>query len=247
MNAKTAAATLDFMGPLAFPSFTLERRIQAGHVTRSLRAGAIVSDRSFDEIYPPAVRYVSPIHWTPTGVCARIVELLHLKRGQCILDVGAGVGKFCIVAAAMSGAIVRGFERQPYLANVAREAAKRLGIDVAIVNKPFGATQDDVTTRELDAVYFFNPFTESLFLPGVGDFAMTGRVATERNQRAREDVAMAEKFMASARVGMRAVTFCGFGGVFPPSYERVVSEPFSGGLLEVWEKTHSKSVHRAPR
>ena len=62
------------------------------------------------------------------------------------------------------------------------------------------------------------------------------RVLAMEFMAAAEDVARAEEFFASARRGMRIVTYCGFGGVVPAGYERHTREPWAGGWLELFEK-----------
>src|ERR1700712_3448736 len=111
---------------LAFPSSSPARRVRAALVAGILRSGRAVPDEMFDEVYPDVIRKASAEHWTPMLVCQRAVELVGLRAGDRLLDVGAGVGKFCIAAAAMTGASVRGVERQSQLVAVAREAARRL-------------------------------------------------------------------------------------------------------------------------
>lgn len=201
--------------PLAFEPFTRARRVRAELVAGILRSGRVVPDDTFDEIYPDAIRHASPVHWTPIRLCARIVELLRLSPADRLLDVGAGAGKFCIVAAAMSRARVRGIERHPQLAAVAREAARRLKIEVEIASGTF----DGEDAANVDAAYFFNPFAETILLPGVRDAA-----ADQFAGRAANDVAAAETFLGTARVGTRIVTFCGFGGTIPADYERLAQE-----------------------
>lgn len=210
---------------LAFPSFTPARRTSAESVIAALRSGEPVTDESFDAIYPFAVSAVSCAHWTPVRVAVRIVELLHLRRDERLLDVGAGVGKFCVVAAARSGAGVRGVERRPDLASVGREAARRYGVDVDIALGSFEAEDP----RAFDAVYVFNPFTEEIALEGVDDDALDA-------ERAVCDVSAAERFLEAARPGMRLVTFCGFGGNVPSAYEQEAKEVWDEGALELWVK-----------
>src|SRR5690606_22861186 len=120
--------------PTTFPAFTPARRTRAALVAGLLRSGRVVPDDAFDAIYPEALKAVSSIHFAPVGVAARVVELLALPPGAVLLDVGAGAGKFCIVVAAMSQARVRGLERRPELAEAAREAARRLGIAIEIID-----------------------------------------------------------------------------------------------------------------
>lgn len=223
-SAATARAAED---PFAFPPFTHARRVRAEIVAGILRSRRVVPDDAFDEIYPDAVRRASPVHWTPVSVCSRAVELLALEHGARLLDVGAGAGKFCIIAAAMTGARVRGIERQPELAEAAREAARRLGVDVEIVNGSF----ESEDAERFDAAYLFNPFTETLLLPGTRDVPADRFAA-----RAAADVASAENFLRTARIGMRVVTFCGFGGTVPPDYTRLTLEVMEAGVLELWEK-----------
>lgn len=201
--------------------------MRAELVSGILRSGRLVPDETFDEIYPDVVRQASPVHWTPLRVCARIVELVRLRPEDRLLDIGAGAGKFCIVAAALTAAHVRGIERQPQLAEVAREAARRLGVDIEIEEREF----DPLDTDGVDVAYLFNPFTETIALPGPRVTA-----ADRFAKRTAEDIAAAELFLEKARPGLRVVTFCGFGGAMPDDYERLAREVWDGGALEVWVK-----------
>jgi len=214
-------------GPVAFPPFATERRARATFVAGLLRSGCAVHDETFDAIYPLPVRMASGVHWTPVGVCARIVRLLRLRPEDRVLDIGAGAGKFCIVAAAMSGARVRGVEREPTLADVAREAARRYDTDIEIEAAAF----DPRACEDVDVVYLFNPFAETLLLPGVVDFAADRGAA-----RMAEDIAAVEELLARAPRGLRVATFCGFGGLIPDDYRRLAKENWDGGQLEVWDK-----------
>lgn len=209
-----------------FPAFTARLSWNAKSVTRELRNGAIVSDESFDAVFPEAVRHVSEVHWTPVEVAFRVAWLLVPTRSARLLDVGAGAGKFCLVAAAATGADVRGVERSPYLASVAREAARRMGVAIDVRDGSFES--EDPST--FDGIYLFNPFTDSLCVPGV--------VAAfeHEERRAQKDVRRAEKFLRGARVGARVATFCGFGAPMPKRYERMLREERGGGVLEVWTK-----------
>lgn len=213
--------------PLVFPNETAARKARAELVTQALRRGRVVTDDAFDEVYPIAIRQASAVQWTPVRVAARVVELLELGEGERLLDVGAGVGKFCMVASARSGAEVHGVERRPELVAIAREAARRMGIAVQIAEMSFAP---DMATS-FDAAYFFNPFALPLVLPGEPAYA-----ADRYDGHAAADVTAAEDFFARARPGMRIATFCGFGGAVPPGYERRAREPWDGGWLELWRK-----------
>ncbi|HVJ91892.1 MAG TPA: hypothetical protein VM580_18960, partial [Labilithrix sp.] len=85
--------------------------------------------------------------------------------------------------------------------------------------------------ERIDAAYFFNPFAETLLLPGGQDFA-----ADRFAGRSAADIVVAERFLEQARPGTRVVTFCGFGGSVPSNYDRLARETWDEGELELWER-----------
>ena len=186
-----------------------------------------MSDAAFDDVYPFAIQQQSAVHWTPVRVCRRIVELLDLREGETLLDVGSGAGKFCIVAAAMTPARVQGIERRRELVDVAREAIQRLGSAATIIEgdlKPEHALT-------ADAIYLFNPFMVPILLPGAvqgGVHSVMGRIA--------DDIAIAEALLAATRPGTRVVTYCGFGGAVPSGFTRAALETWVGGAMELWKR-----------
>ncbi len=85
-----------------------------------------------------------------------------------------------------------------------------------------------------DGIYLFNPFTESLCVPGAVPALEHGA------RRSGNDVRRAKRFLRGARVSVRVATFCGFGGPMPKGYELILREERGGGLLEVWTKSHAE-------
>jgi SAM-dependent methyltransferase len=222
------AATLDVdpSDGVAFPPPTAARRRAARAVARVLRGGEIVDDAAFDAVFPEAVRRVSEIQWTPVEVAFRAARFLAPARSARVLDLGAGAGKFCLVAAAATGAEVHGIEQSAYLVDVAREAARRMRLDVAVRQGPFES--EDPSTY--DGLYLFNPFTDSLVIPGAVP------PTEEDTWLPRSDVLRAERFLRGTRIGARVATFCGFGGAMPRGFQCVARERRGGGLLELWTK-----------
>ncbi len=196
-------------------------------ITHALRRRRLVVDRIFDDIFPYDVRTASSVHWTPVEVAMRAAQLLARDDRTTILDVGAGIGKFCIVAAASVKAPVRGIEHRAHFVDVARAAAARLKVDVEFVH----GTLDDEDPASVGGVYLFNPFGENLcsredWLDDTVELSAT---------RFARDVATTERFLRDARAGTRVVTYCGFGGRMPDAYALVLRES-RAGRLELWEK-----------
>lgn len=197
------------------------------NIARILQSGAPLLDREFDDLFPLAVRRVSRVHWTPVEVAMRAARLLGNRAGANILDVGAGAGKFCIVAAATVGARVRGVEHRRHLVDIARTAASKVGVDVDFVH----GTLEDEDASEVDGVYLFNPFAENISSPR-DRLDKTVELSLDRFWR---DVATTERFLRAARPGTRVVTYCGFGGSMPEDYVLAHREQHSS-TLELWIK-----------
>lgn len=195
-----------------------------------LRTGMLVDDRAFDALYPIAIRKASPMHWTPIEAAVRAAWLLSGERTTRILDIGSGVGKFCIVAAASTGARVIGVERRGHLVDVAKDAAQRLGVDVAFIHGSF----DLCDPGEIDGVYLFNPFAENVCS---SEYRIDSTVELSE-ARYEADLAAARDFLRAARLGTRVVTYCGWGGDMPPGYVRVLRERCAG-TLELWIKSEA--------
>ena len=69
-------------------------------MTRPNAKGA--EDAAFDSIYPPSIRAISRRYWTPVDVARRAALLFREAGVRRVLDVGSGVGKFVLVAAAVA-------------------------------------------------------------------------------------------------------------------------------------------------
>ena len=72
----------------------------------ALRRRAEVSDAELDQVFPEELRERSHLHWTPVAIALRAAALLvpePARSGVRVLDVGAGVGKMCLVGAVVTG------------------------------------------------------------------------------------------------------------------------------------------------
>lgn len=198
------------------------------HVTAALRRGELVYDRVFDDVFPLQARRASSVHWTPVEVAVRAAQLLtDGVADPVVLDVGAGIGKFCTIAAATVGGTIRGIEHRKHFVDIARSAAAKLGVDVDFAH----GTVDDHDLSAVNGVYLFNPFAENL---AAREDCLDETV--ELGKRVyRRDVAAAERFLERAQSGTRVVTYCGWGGAMPTGYELVLRER-RAGPLELWKK-----------
>jgi SAM-dependent methyltransferase len=193
-----------------------------------IRDGELVSDRDFDALYPPHLRRLSRDFWTPVGVAQRAATLLAPKPGTRILDVGAGVGKLCIIAAASTLAVVTGIEQRPHLVRVARQAALQMNVGVSFVHGDLS----DVDWCAFDAFYFYNPFYENL-LPR--DARIDQLVALSQH-RFCVDLQRALDGITRARAGARIVTYHGLGMGLPRGFRLASRESAGSDELKLWIK-----------
>lgn len=117
------------------------------------------TDADFDALYPLHIRFVGRRHWTPLDVAKRVMGFLG-DKGAKILDIGSGVGKFCLAAAYYApDAELIGVEQRKYLISHAQYAQEKLGLtNVTFINKNF--TQ--LNLHDYTHFYFFNSFFENI-------------------------------------------------------------------------------------
>jgi SAM-dependent methyltransferase len=183
-----------------------------------------VSDEEFDRVFPEELRERSHLHWTPVAIALRAAELLAPAPSLRVLDVGAGVGKVCLVGALVTGATWWGIEQDQALVAAANHAAWAL--DIAPRTRFVQGDGSRLAWDEFDAFYFLNPFTTLMLAPHASPFV---RYAVIQNTLRR-----IEQRLASTREGTRVVTYHGFGGKLPAGYTLISREPAGGDVLELW-------------
>jgi len=197
-----------------------------------------ITEDSFDFIFPEFIRRRSLDFWTPIEVARRAAEFLAPEPDARVLDVGSGVGKFCIVGAAMTGASFSGVEQRANLVEIAKTAAREF--QISRVDFTVG-TIEDIDWCQFDAFYLFNPFEENVF----ANHGALDRSVVLSEARFWADVAFVERKLARLPVGVRVATFHGFGGRIPPSYELVAQHPLCGAVLRFWTKVSPKVMDDA--
>lgn len=118
------------------------------------------SDVEFNKIYPPNIQSLARRHWTPLDVARKAAKFLANTNNARILDIGSGVGKFCLSAAYFEPkAVFYGVEQRRNLISYAEQAKEVLALkNVSFINADF--TQLDFTNY--DHFYFYNSFYENL-------------------------------------------------------------------------------------
>jgi SAM-dependent methyltransferase len=118
------------------------------------------SDGQFNKLYPSSIQLLSQQHWTPLNVARKAANFLAAENGARILDIGSGVGKFCLAAAHYKPkAFYCGVEQRKSLVSNAETAREILQLEnVYFINGNF--TQLDF--KKYDHFYFYNSFYENL-------------------------------------------------------------------------------------
>lgn len=209
-------------------------------IASALRHGRRPSDRMFDRLFPKRVRRASARYWTPLVVAMRAAEWLRPLRVRSIVDIGSGAGKFCVATALMLPARFTGVEQRPQLVAAARALARTFEVEdrVAFIEGRFGDLPLDA-----DAYYLYNPFGENLFGPD-GQLEEEVELSHERYVG---DIARVERMLLDAAVGTYVLTYNGFGGTIPRSYQRVYVDRELPNVLSLWRKTNENPpVERDP-
>lgn len=186
-------------------------------------------DFAFDEHLSQGLQIKSAVHFSPVTVARIAARLLAPKPGTRVLDVGSGVGKFCLVAAiANPVSTFVGVEFRPHLASIARRLAREL----VVPNAQFlNGNAFDLDWNEYDAFYFYNPFAEQLHcVPFLLDYSL--ELASTNFL---EYVSAVRRRLVVAPLGTRVVTYHGFGAPPPYGYDLVSSREHKN--LELWVKT----------
>ena len=198
-------------------------------IFRRLKNAAYIDDAYFDRIFPDWAKKASLVHWTPACAAIRAVQFLnHQKPGLKILDIGSGVGKFCLIGSAISEARFVGVELRPHLV----ELSQRLIHLYKIPRVSFKCGDSlELDWSRYDAVYLYNPFEEN------------------RSQSQRIDSTVALDYAAFSKLVSLAygqleklskdtlvMTYHGFGGAMSPGYRNIFREYWVHGPLECWIK-----------
>ena len=185
------------------------------------------SDEQFNELYPISIQELSKRHWTPLAVARKAANFLTVQDNVRILDIGSGVGKFCLGAAFYKPkGFYYGVEQRKYLIEHAEAAKERLQLEnVSFLNGNF--TQLDF--KNFDHFYFYNSFYENLVWTNKIDnnIHYSGELYNYYNRYLYQQ-------LDQKKPGTRLATFHSMEDEIPKSYHEVGSE--LDNLLKFWIK-----------
>jgi len=128
-------------------------------LTKKLQLSIDVNDEEFNLIYPESIRKMAQTQWTPVDVAKMAAMYLVEKPGTKALDIGSGIGKFCMIGASCTDGQCTGAEQRENLVAMANEYAAKYEIENA---RFIHSNIIDVPFTEFEAFYFFNAFYENI-------------------------------------------------------------------------------------
>lgn len=185
------------------------------------------SDESFNKLFPSFIQQLAIRHWTPLRVTRAVIDFLTPQHNERVLDIGSGIGKFCLAAAYYKpAAFFAGIEQRANLVKMAEEVRAKLALPNA------GFLHGDfvnIDFSEYDHFYFFNSFYENL----------SEVYKIDDNIEFSDDLynyytRCLHKKLADMRQGTRVVTFHSLEDEIPFSYHAVESR--FNNHLKCWVK-----------
>ncbi|MEH6306315.1 methyltransferase domain-containing protein [Olivibacter sp. CPCC 100613] len=186
------------------------------------------NDQAFDSLFPQKVQDLSALHWTPLEVATKASAFLASGRETKVLDIGSGVGKFCLVGAKTTPhAQFYGIEQRADLVEQALVAKRKLHIN----NTHFlhGNIMDHDLKR-YDSFYFYNAFGENLRK----NASIDNHVPLSISRYLQYTIYLRD-VLINKPIGTRLVTFHALKVVVPTNYKIVSS--YLEDTLMMWVKS----------
>lgn len=202
--------------------------MNAAKNTKSLHPGWYFTTESrFCSLFPLSMRELNEVHWAPLTIIRRAVHYLVQNEGSTILDIGSGIGKFCLAGAWFKPeGRFHGVEQRLNLIEQATAANEKLGrLPVTFHHRNF--TQ--MALDQYDGFFFYNAFFENL--PGA--YQIDDSIDCSRELYDYYSNYMYNG-LSDLKPGTRIVTYCSWDDEIPPGYK--LEEWYEQGLLKCWIK-----------
>jgi hypothetical protein len=183
-------------------------------------------DVTFDELYPEHIQEMSPMHWTPVNIARKASNFLAIPNAR-VLDIGSGVGKFCITAGFFHPETTfYGIEQREELYTFAEIA--KTEVDLPNVHFIHG-NLTDLDFSGFDHFYFYNAFYENIEPDSRIDYAVkTSFELYDRYSR------FVYEMLDNKPPETRLVTFHGVDSQIPPGYQ-LINNSYTR-VLKMWIK-----------
>ena len=186
------------------------------------------SDEVFDALYPIYISSLSAIHWTPMEVAAKAAVFLAPDANARVIDIGSGVGKFCIAGAHFAPGHFTGIEQRANFVKAGNKVARQLGMErVSLQHGNFM----DMDLGVYTGIYFYNSFHENI----VHDDALDQKVdlSSELYEQYTDHLL---RQLNQMPVGTRLATYWLSIPEIPACYREQGS--YFGDLLKLWIKEY---------
>ncbi len=116
-------------------------------------------EQSFDDLTLDKFKSIAEVHWSSFSSIQMVVDFLDRTDSTNILDIGSGIGKFCILGAKLTNIHFTGVEIRESLHKEAVRILKKYALEnVTLIH-------DDIKNLDFspfDAFYYYNPFCEHI-------------------------------------------------------------------------------------
>jgi len=185
-----------------------------------------LTEENFSNLLPAYLRKASRLYFTPIHIAQIASQWLTEGGKKHVLDIGAGVGKFCITGASHSDSFFYGVEYRTSLANLANGLINHFDIKNASVHK---GNITDVDFNNFNSFYLFNPFYENL-IPSMRLNDEVELAGAAYSYYLKET----EIKLDNSATGTRLVTYHGNNFEVPESFKKIKETP--DGFLKLWIK-----------
>ncbi|MDO8941562.1 MAG: class I SAM-dependent methyltransferase [Desulfobacterales bacterium] len=189
-----------------------------------------LTDELWDRMYPGEIRELSAMHWTPIAMVRAVIDELQPQPHDHLLDLGSGVGKFCLAASFLCDAAITGVEQRGKFHRTALWVAKHLQPPRPVEF----LCQDafDLDWQRFSMIYLYNPFQEHQQNRGAPAIDHTIPLS---DQVYDEIMARMQLRLAGLKPGTRIACLHGWGGSFPASY-KLLEPKTRQPAIEVWQQ-----------
>lgn len=184
------------------------------------------SNFNFDSLLEPDFQSLSSTFWTPLDIIQKTLVWLDITDNSRVLDIGSGVGKFCITGNVLSEGQFTGVEIRKNLISESERIAKELQLKrVQFIH----ADIKEVDLSQYNSFFYYNPFCEHLAIDEIIDDTLD--LSRENHSKYEEVISEKLNLMPS---GTKVVTYNSNQFIFPSSYRLIrMDDP---GELILWKK-----------